>query len=224
MKNNSILNDFDRKDNFYIRVRKGHPFEVYYNGIKPFTINKNKISKINEKLLLFNSTNINNNKQCLIATLKENRKKYYDKFELISISFKKGTCSNLYKNDFNDALNEVGAVYDGKKYIINKKGLSIEEEYAILKKIWIDYKRKNSNLFKNINIKYIKKPKEIFIEELKKSDYIPKTIQDYFKYTKPGIEKYYQHLFLLYANNKPNQLLFYKKMSYHLKKSTTLMK
>lgn len=195
---NSILNEFDQQDNFYIRIREKKKAEVYYNGIEPFKISNNELTDFNERLFVFNSTNINNAKNDLITCLKNNREKFYDKFELKSICFEKGTYSISHEKEFVSSLNEVQAVLENGKYKIDGKRLTIEDEYSILKKIWVDYKRATSNLFQGIELKWNKQPKKIGIEDIKK--FVPKLIKDYFEYTKPEIEKYYQHLFLLYKD------------------------
>lgn len=202
-----ILDKFSQKDNFYVRIREGKSSEVYYNGIEPFKISNNKLKNINNDLFVFNSTNIsnsikNNNKDDLIKCLKYNRNVFFDLFEVKSINFKKGDIGFKIEEKFNNVLKELGAIeVKNNRYEINIKNLSIEDEYSLLKTIWIDYKKGRSNLFKNVKFKFNKKGKELTLEEIKKED-VTKLVKDYFTYTKVEKEKYYQHLFLLDKDEK----------------------
>lgn len=202
-----ILDKFSQKDNFYVRIREGKSSEVYYNGIEPFKISNNKLKNINEDLFVFNSTNIknsikNNNKDDLIKCLKYNRNVFYDLFEVKSINFEKGAMAFKNEEKFNNVLKELGAVeVKNNRYEINIKNLSIEDEYSLLKTIWIDYKKGRSNLFRDVRFDLNKLEKELTLQKIKKEDVI-NLIKDYFAYTKIEKEKYYQHLFLLDKDEK----------------------
>ena len=219
-----ILNE----DGFYLRIRKEETINgiVYYNGFKPFTIDKNKKIKPDlKKFLSINSKNITKTtKKELEETIIKKRKDIYGKFELTEVYFEKGKVCNSKeitqetKNKSNQKYNEIlesikeelkDAVEINEKRIKIKK-TSYEVEYKILDYLYNKSKingEYNNNKKQTFSVFKIKPPKYSMIlknniELDKMCEDIKMLISKYEDYTDIEKEKKYQHFFLIHDFNK----------------------
>lgn len=212
-------------------------YTVNSRGIKA-NINLLKFNETN----LLKVKNGEKKKDDLISVLSSERDYYYKNLKVKKISFQAGEVAkdNKKLNDALNEIdifvkkitrnNISGTLYCKKEHIINEKtmkklkdpyieyyyefenGISINDEYEIAKKLFLEFKEKKYdkeyNIFKEIKFTL----KEFVVEDNDKKmetidskikRYISHTetfVKNYFNYTKFEDEKKYQHTFLLNAD------------------------